>query len=80
MRLILRHKHVLNMLLRLEFAALGMVLWLRLLVMRDLTRGRSMIYFYSFVACEGALGLGVLINLVRCHGTDYFLSINLIQC
>jgi len=36
-------------------------------------------YFYSlvyliFTACEGALGLSVLVVMGRTHGSDYFIS------
>jgi len=36
-------------------------------------------YFYSlvyliFTACEGALGLSILVIIGRTHGSDYFIS------
>lgn len=38
-------------------------------------------YFYSlvyliFTACEGALGLSILVVIGRTHGRDYFISFN----
>lgn len=38
-------------------------------------------YFYSlvyliFTACEGALGLSILVIMSRTHGRDYFISFN----
>jgi len=37
----------------------------------------SLIYII-LAACEGALGLSVLINMRRTHGGDYFKSFNLV--
>nr|YP_009407635.1 NADH dehydrogenase subunit 4L [Maja squinado]ASF62452.1 NADH dehydrogenase subunit 4L [Maja squinado] len=74
------HKHLLNSLLSLEFMMLG-VFWLMGL---QLTSVGMEIYFSLFfltlAACEGALGLSLLIYVVRSHGNDYFSSLNLLSC
>jgi len=36
--------------------------------------------FLGLTACEGALGLSLLVSLVRTHGRDKFNSLNLLQC
>lgn len=63
-------EHLLSTLLRLEFIVLGVFICL----VRSL-RGRSLFYslFYLiFTACEGALGLSILVIITRTHGGDYF--------
>ena len=79
-RFIRYHKHLLNSLLRLEFIILG-VFWLLTIQMR---RVGGEIYFSLFfltiAACEGALGLSLLVHVVRRHGRDRFLRINLLEC
>lgn len=74
------YKHLLNTLLRLEFLILG-VFWL---VRLQLTRiGREVyfsLFFLTFAACEGALGLSLLILIVRSHGNDQFSRFNLLEC
>nr|YP_086837.1 NADH dehydrogenase subunit 4L [Callinectes sapidus]AAR16552.1 NADH dehydrogenase subunit 4L [Callinectes sapidus]QCQ20626.1 NADH dehydrogenase subunit 4L [Callinectes sapidus]QCQ20639.1 NADH dehydrogenase subunit 4L [Callinectes sapidus]QCQ20652.1 NADH dehydrogenase subunit 4L [Callinectes sapidus]QCQ20665.1 NADH dehydrogenase subunit 4L [Callinectes sapidus] len=73
-------KHMLNSLLSLEFMMLG-VFWL---LSTQLALVGSEIYFSLFfltlAACEGALGLTMLILVVRSHGSDVFSSFNLLEC
>nr|YP_009253821.1 NADH dehydrogenase subunit 4L [Helice tientsinensis]YP_009346401.1 NADH dehydrogenase subunit 4L [Helice latimera]YP_010743788.1 NADH dehydrogenase subunit 4L [Helice tridens]ALK01312.1 NADH dehydrogenase subunit 4L [Helice tientsinensis]AOR53783.1 NADH dehydrogenase subunit 4L [Helice latimera]WET30534.1 NADH dehydrogenase subunit 4L [Helice tridens] len=74
------NKHLLNSLLSLEFMMLG-VFWLLSL---QLSMVGSEIYFSLFfltlAVCEGALGLSLLVLIVRSHGNDYFKSFNLLEC
>lgn len=37
------------------------------------------IYFLIFVVCEGALGLSLIVLIVRIYGNDYINSIRLIK-
>ena len=79
-RFIRYHKHLLNSLLRLEFIILG-VFWL---LSSQLTRvGREIyfsLFFLTLAACEGALGLSLLVHVVRSHGSDRFIRLNLLEC
>nr|YP_010579385.1 NADH dehydrogenase subunit 4L [Thalamita prymna]YP_010579398.1 NADH dehydrogenase subunit 4L [Thalamita spinicarpa]UEV85617.1 NADH dehydrogenase subunit 4L [Thalamita prymna]UEV85643.1 NADH dehydrogenase subunit 4L [Thalamita spinicarpa] len=74
------NKHMLNSLLSLEFMMLG-VFWL---MSTQLALVGSEVYFSLFfltlAACEGALGLTMLILVVRSHGNDVFSSFNLLEC
>nr|QIC19423.1 NADH dehydrogenase subunit 4L [Daphnia magna]QJF72960.1 NADH dehydrogenase subunit 4L [Daphnia magna] len=36
--------------------------------------------FLTLSACEGALGLGLLVSIVRTYGSDHFNSMNSLQC
>lgn len=74
------NKHILNSLLRLEFIILG-VFWL---IRIQLTLvGREIyfsLFFLTLAACEGSLGLTMLILVVRSHGNDVFSRFNLLEC
>ena len=74
------YKHLLNALLRLEFITLG-VFWLIRIQLRAI-RGEIyfMLFFLTLAACEGALGLTLLVVAVRRHGNDRFIRFNLLEC
>nr|YP_010926802.1 NADH dehydrogenase subunit 4L [Latreutes anoplonyx]WKF54309.1 NADH dehydrogenase subunit 4L [Latreutes anoplonyx] len=71
-------KHILNMLLSLEFIMLS-VYWMMSLMTTSLG-GESyfLLFFLTFAACEGALGLGLLICIVRNYGNNYFSSLSML--
>jgi len=69
-------EHLLSSLLSLEYMVLGVFL----LFVLALETGA---YYYTLLyiivaACEGALGLSVLIIISRSHGGDYFRGVGLI--
>ena len=69
-----KREHLLSILLRLEYVRLGVYLMLVLrLTDRDLFY--SLLYI-TFTACEGALGLSILVIISRTHGGDYFKTFN----
>nr|YP_010265779.1 NADH dehydrogenase subunit 4L [Coquillettidia nigricans]UIS24533.1 NADH dehydrogenase subunit 4L [Coquillettidia nigricans] len=74
------HKHLLCMLLSLEF----MVLVLFMMVLNYLSYMNNEMYFSMFFlvfcVCEGVLGLSILVSIVRTHGNDYFQSFTILQC
>nr|YP_010261342.1 NADH dehydrogenase subunit 4L [Leptophlebia marginata]YP_010261355.1 NADH dehydrogenase subunit 4L [Leptophlebia vespertina]UIB40249.1 NADH dehydrogenase subunit 4L [Leptophlebia marginata]UIB40262.1 NADH dehydrogenase subunit 4L [Leptophlebia vespertina] len=75
-----KRKHLLAMLLSLEF----MVLCLYMILFYYLS-GYEMEYYFLMVyltlaVCEGALGLGVLVSMIRTHGNDYFQTFSVLQC
>lgn len=70
----LKRKHLLLILLSLEFIVLSLYfnifLYLRIL---------NYEYFFSIIfltirVCEGALGLSILVLIIRTHGNDYILT------
>nr|YP_010728550.1 NADH dehydrogenase subunit 4L [Helota thoracica]WEA76636.1 NADH dehydrogenase subunit 4L [Helota thoracica] len=71
-----KRKHLLLMLLSLEFIVLSlymnMFLYLNVMTYDFLF---SMI-FLTMSVCEGALGLSVLVSMIRVHGNDYILTMN----
>nr|YP_010962595.1 NADH dehydrogenase subunit 4L [Euphausia crystallorophias]WNI01997.1 NADH dehydrogenase subunit 4L [Euphausia crystallorophias] len=75
-----KRKHLLNTLLSLEYIMLS-VFWLMVLSLSLM--GQEVffsLFFLTFAACEGALGLALLVSIVRSHGNDRFGNFNLLQC
>nr|AND95962.1 NADH deshydrogenase subunit 4L [Onthophagus carbonarius] len=74
----MKRKHLLLMLLSLEFIILS--LFLNLFIYLSFFTYE---YFFSMVfltmsVCEGALGLSILVSLIRTHGNDYFNTFNVL--
>nr|AYW52216.1 NADH dehydrogenase subunit 4L [Amarygmini sp. ACP-2013] len=74
----LKRKHLLLMLLSLEFIVLSvyfvMITYLSFL-------GNDYFFsmvFLTFSVCEGVLGLSLLVSLIRTHGNDYFQSFSIL--
>nr|YP_010895180.1 NADH dehydrogenase subunit 4L [Meliscaeva auricollis]WJW73719.1 NADH dehydrogenase subunit 4L [Meliscaeva auricollis] len=73
-------KHLLSMLLSLEYIVLSLFYLLFIyLNMLNYESYFSMI-FMTFSVCEGVLGLSVLVSMIRMYGNDYFQSFNILQC
>nr|ASS30698.1 NADH dehydrogenase subunit 4L [Stemonopa insignis] len=77
---VLFRKHLLSTLLSLEFIMLGVFF-----LMGSCFLGMSMevyfsLFFLALVVCEGALGLSLLVSIVRTHGNDYFSSFSMLKC
>lgn len=70
-----KRKHLLMTLLILEFLVLGIFIGYFISI-RTLIMYFSLIYIV-ITACEGALGLRILVNLRRTHGGDYFKSFHI---
>lgn len=65
-------KHLLSLLLSLEMVVLSLYLIIiNYLYIFDYERFFSLI-FLTFSVCEGALGLGVLVSMIRFYGNDHF--------
>lgn len=79
-RFVISRKHLLSRLLRLEFIVLSLffllVIFLNLINFELYFR----IIFLTFRVCEGALGISILVSLIRTHGNDYFNSFSILQC
>nr|YP_010282261.1 NADH dehydrogenase subunit 4L [Melanostoma mellinum]UHM24825.1 NADH dehydrogenase subunit 4L [Melanostoma mellinum] len=73
-------KHLLSMLLSLEYIVLSLFYLLFIyLNMLNYENYFSMI-FMTFAVCEGVLGLSILVSMIRMYGNDYFQSFNILQC
>nr|QKV48563.1 NADH dehydrogenase subunit 4L [Milionia basalis] len=73
-----KYKHLLIILLSLEFMVLSVYFFfLNYLLMLNFEMYMLMV-FLVFSVCEGALGLSILVSLIRTYGNDYFKSFNLL--
>nr|YP_009740468.1 NADH dehydrogenase subunit 4L [Ceratophysella communis]QID03195.1 NADH dehydrogenase subunit 4L [Ceratophysella communis] len=70
-----KRKHLLATLLSLEFMVLGVFILFFMFI--SLSSYFYSLVFLTFTACEGALGLTILISMSRTHGADYFSSFSL---
>nr|ALO76664.1 NADH deshydrogenase subunit 4L [Ceratocanthus sp. CER01] len=73
----LNRKHLLLMLLSLEFIILSLFFNLSMII-SFLGYESFLMIFLSISVCEGALGLSVLVSMIRTHGNDYFQSFNIL--
>nr|QEJ81421.1 NADH dehydrogenase subunit 4L [Pristolycus sp. FM14] len=70
--------HLLLMLLSLEFIVLSLFLGLTIYILTMMFEGYFLMIFLSLSVCEGALGLSILVSMVRTYGNDYFNSFNIL--
>nr|AIT96952.1 NADH dehydrogenase subunit 4L [Togoperla sp. KW-2014] len=75
-----KRKHLLLTLLSLEFMVLGLFLFLLMFLSTMVYELFFSMVFLTFSVCEGALGLSILVSMIRTHGNDYFQSFNVLQC
>nr|YP_010988774.1 NADH dehydrogenase subunit 4L [Paranaspides williamsi]WOR81144.1 NADH dehydrogenase subunit 4L [Paranaspides williamsi] len=75
-----KRKHLLNTLLSLEFVMLGIFWLLSLSLMKISHDIYFVLFFLTLAACEGALGLALLVSIVRTHGNDCFSNFSILQC
>nr|YP_010443345.1 NADH dehydrogenase subunit 4L [Sophrops subrugatus]YP_010936647.1 NADH dehydrogenase subunit 4L [Sophrops peronosporus]UTE83873.1 NADH dehydrogenase subunit 4L [Sophrops subrugatus]WKW91616.1 NADH dehydrogenase subunit 4L [Sophrops peronosporus] len=71
-------KHLLLMLLSLEFVVLGLYFNLFLFLSFFGFEFYFGMIFLTMSVCEGALGLAILVALMRTHGNDYFQTFNVL--
>nr|YP_009233459.1 NADH dehydrogenase subunit 4L [Engaewa subcoerulea]AMB27352.1 NADH dehydrogenase subunit 4L [Engaewa subcoerulea] len=77
---ILGHKHLLNVLLGLEFIMLSIFGIMSMGFVGVGLESYFVMFFLVVVACEGALGLSLLVSVVFSHGNDYFSSFGSLEC
>ena len=75
-----KRKHLLATLLRLEGLILIMFALLYYNSIELVSFQGFVLVFLTVAACEGALGLSLLVLMVRNHGGDRFNSFNFLQC
>lgn len=73
-------KHLLRILLRLEFIVLSLFFFLFIYLSFLNYENFFRMIFLTFRVCEGALGLSILVSIIRTHGNDYFQSFRVLQC
>lgn len=73
-------KHIILSLLRLEFIILRLFCIFTFLLTKIFSESYMLLIFLIFRVCEGVVGLSTLVIIIRSHGNDYLLSINIITC
>nr|AVE15668.1 NADH dehydrogenase subunit 4L [Haania sp. JZ-2017] len=71
-------KHLLMILLSLEFILLVLFMMLYYYILNMNSELYMTMFYLSFVVCEGALGLSILVSMIRTHGNDYFNSFSML--
>nr|YP_010140048.1 NADH dehydrogenase subunit 4L [Balala fujiana]QQK57701.1 NADH dehydrogenase subunit 4L [Balala fujiana] len=71
--LILIRKHILLCLLSIEFMVISLMFIFSLCCYMFFCY-YLYVFFMSFCVCEGVLGLGILVSMIRFHGNDYLNS------
>nr|UEP16628.1 NADH dehydrogenase subunit 4L [Megalotomus costalis] len=75
----LARKHLLLTLFSLEFLVLVLFLSFLMFLLFFDYEFYFMLFFLVFSVCEGALGLGVLVNMIRSHGNDLLSSLSVLS-
>nr|URX53586.1 NADH dehydrogenase subunit 4L [Neotermes cf. meruensis] len=73
-------KHLLATLLSLEFMVLVLFIVIYFYLCFFNYELYFVMFFLVFSVCEGALGLSVLVSMIRGFGNDYFQSYSVLQC
>nr|WNH42458.1 NADH dehydrogenase subunit 4L [Neoperla juxtadidita] len=75
-----KRKHLLLTLLSLEFMVLSLFMFLFIYLNILYCELFFSMVFLTFSVCEGALGLSILVSMIRTHGNDYFQTFSVLQC
>nr|UFZ13891.1 NADH dehydrogenase subunit 4L [Neochauliodes tamdaoensis] len=75
-----KRKHLLLMLLSLEFIVVCLFSWLMWFLLIFNYEFYFSMVFLTFTVCEGSLGLSILVSMIRTHGNDYFNSFSILKC
>nr|QWC53782.1 NADH dehydrogenase subunit 4L [Carinata rufipenna] len=71
--LIFMRKHILLVLISLEFIILSLLL-ISVIFCLNSNIFYAYVLFMTLFVCEGVLGLSIMVNMIRCHGNDYLNS------
>ena len=72
--------HLLSLLLSLEAVMLGIFCFGLFSISLMKAETYYTIAVLTFAACEAAIGLSILVNIVSSHGSNYVSSLNLSRC
>nr|QPT74094.1 NADH dehydrogenase subunit 4L [Pharnaciini sp. NS-2020] len=74
------YNHFLITLLSLEYIVLSLFLFIFIYLLISSFDLYFMMMIVTFWVCEAALGLSLLVSLIRGYGNDFYSSFNLLQC
>nr|YP_009571943.1 NADH dehydrogenase subunit 4L [Narosa nigrisigna]QBH74722.1 NADH dehydrogenase subunit 4L [Narosa nigrisigna] len=73
-----KNKHLLIVLLSVEFMVLSIFFFMMMFLSYINYDMYMLMVLLVFSVCEGALGLSILVSMIRTHGHDYFQSFNML--
>nr|YP_001552161.1 NADH dehydrogenase subunit 4L [Nothopuga sp. 1 LP-2008]ABS71899.1 NADH dehydrogenase subunit 4L [Nothopuga sp. 1 LP-2008] len=73
-------QHLLSMLLSLEYTSLSLFFVFAFCLYLYFGEEYLLLYYLLMAVCEGVLGLGVVVGVVRLSGNDFFSSFSLLKC
>nr|UPL65710.1 NADH dehydrogenase subunit 4L [Dalader distanti] len=73
------HKHLLLTLFSLEYLVLVLFLFMVSFLLMFGFEFYFVLIFMVFTVCEGALGLSILVNMIRSHGNDLLSSLSILS-
>nr|QEJ81561.1 NADH dehydrogenase subunit 4L [Rhagophthalmus giganteus] len=76
--LCLKCKHLLLMLLSLEFIVMSLYMGIYFVMLSYCYEYYFSMIFLTFSVCESSLGLSILVLMMRSYGNDYFQSLSLL--
>nr|WRO44880.1 NADH dehydrogenase subunit 4L [Taiwanocantharis parasatoi] len=76
--LLLKSKHLLLMLMNLEFLVIYIYFGLFVSMIYLNYEYYFVMIFLTMSVCEGTLGLSILVSLIRSYGNDYFQTFNVL--
>nr|YP_010471348.1 NADH dehydrogenase subunit 4L [Illeis koebelei]UHJ19225.1 NADH dehydrogenase subunit 4L [Illeis koebelei]UVF63306.1 NADH dehydrogenase subunit 4L [Illeis koebelei]UXW88400.1 NADH dehydrogenase subunit 4L [Illeis cincta] len=74
----LNRKHLLTMLLSMEFVILVLFFFIYYYLISFNYELYFVLFFLTMSVCESALGLSLLVSMIRSYGNDYFVSFNVL--
>nr|QXX99495.1 NADH dehydrogenase subunit 4L [Dimorphostylis asiatica] len=77
--LVMNYEYFLTLLIALEFMVVSVIFLLVFCLSGLSYEFYIVLYVMTFTVCESALGLSVLIFMVRSRGSEYFSSMNLMS-
>nr|ASU45969.1 NADH dehydrogenase subunit 4L [Schistocerca lineata] len=75
-----KRKHLLMVLLSLEYIVLSLFMLVIVFLIEFDYDYFFPVIFLVFSVCEGALGLSILVSMIRSHGNDFLNSFSLSLC
>lgn len=75
-----KRKHLINILIRLEYIVLSIFLLLILITFTLGLETYTRLIFLVASVCEGRLGVGIMVGIVRSHGSDYIIGLTALKC
>nr|YP_010554733.1 NADH dehydrogenase subunit 4L [Arctopsyche spinescens]UYO79366.1 NADH dehydrogenase subunit 4L [Arctopsyche spinescens] len=76
----LNRKHLLSLLLSLEFIMLILMLFMVVYFSNIQNEYYFLMVFMVMMVCEGVLGISILVLMVRFYGNDYFQLFSVMEC